>query len=160
MIEKFKKEPRTSVVKKGDIMLKRVTFLISMIIPLLILANNPAQVIFNYNNGVPAKITVIGATNEIQWLGISLYPLKFQDAIKEGHHIIREISKGNFQEEIVLDSNLAKQYNVSYEIALWGKRVSEKNCKIKDCYWCKTNGFHLDDIKFYTSGYFNTITKK
>lgn len=130
-----------------------------MIMPLIIIADNPAQVIFDYSNGIPSKITVIGETSETQWLGISLYPAKYKDAIKEGHHLVREIDEGKYKEEIVLDSNLVKKYGAVYEIALWGNKVYKKDCKIKNCYWCKTNGFHLDEIIFYSSGYFNTVNK-
>ena len=89
-------------------------------------AKSPVKVTFVYEDGVPKQIIAEGEVSSNQWLGVSFYPTVFKDAEKEGFHIVREIKAGYFNEEITIDTILAKHYNSSYEIALWGKRVDKK----------------------------------
>ncbi|MFA5032693.1 MAG: hypothetical protein WC614_06720 [bacterium] len=120
-------------------------------------AQNSVKVTIEYKEGIPASILVSGVVDKNEWLGVSLYPATVTDATKEGHHITREIKKGNFIEAFAIDNKLASQYGSSYEIALWGKKVEKKDCTIQDCYWCQQRGYHLEDATFYQTGYFNTI---
>ena len=130
-----------------------------LFVSLLTYAQSSTKVTIEYKESVPVSILVEGTADKDIWLGVSLYPATFKDAIKEGHHITKEIKKGNFIEAFAIDNKLATQYGTSYEIALWGKKVDKKDCTIKDCYWCATRGYHLEDAMFYQTGYFNTIKK-
>lgn len=124
-------------------------------------AKNPISITFQYDDNIINKIIVSGAVNKTQWLGVSLYPKEYKDAIKNGYHQTRDIAPDSFYNEFTLDTKEAKKFNASYEIALWGKKVLQKDCLIPDCYWCGKNGFHLDELLFYQTGYFNaTLAKK
>ena len=138
-------------------MFKKLALIIILFVPFIVMAKTPIKVTFVYDDGVPIKIIAEGAVSTTQWLGVSFYSAEYKDAITEGHHIVREIKAGTFNEEITLDSLIAPHYNSSYEIALWGKKVDKKDCKIENDYWCKMRGFHLENLLFYQTGYFNTL---
>jgi len=141
-------------------MFKKLCLLILCPLMVTLWAKTPVNITFEYNDNIINKIIVRGTVSKTEWLGISLYPKDVKDAIKDGHHITQEISPDSFQYELAIDDKQVKRYNSSYEIALWGKKIYQKDCTVKNCYWCKTNGFHLDEFLFYQTGYFNVIPSK
>ena len=70
----------------------------------------------------------------------------------EGTHKQIETTGKQFSQTIEVGKNF---YKGSFEVALWGKKVDKKDCTIENCYWCKKNGFHLDELLDYKTGYFN-----
>ncbi|MCS7258313.1 MAG: hypothetical protein NZ601_02960 [candidate division WOR-3 bacterium] len=123
-------------------------------------AKNSFTVAFDYEDNKPVRIVLSGILERPIYVGISLYPSEVKDPLTEGYHLVKEIKpapKDSFRTMIALSETGTKNYNNSYEIAFWGKKILAKDCKIKDCYWCKTRGYHLDELLFYKTGYFNNI---
>lgn len=108
------------------------------------------EVALSADSGWPTRILVSGTVSpDIAWLGQSFYSYGVTDPIKQGKHTITELKKGAFNRELLVDP---KALDGSFEVALWGKKVLKEACRNKDCYWCKTNGFHLEDLLVYKSG--------
>jgi hypothetical protein len=125
-----------------------------------VLAKNSVNITFSYEDNIPAKIILDGVYDKNFYFGLSLYPQTVKDAIKDGSHMVIEVRKNkndSFSVTVPIDSLIRLGYNSSYELAFWGKKILAKNCTIKDCYWCNTRGYHLEELLFYQTGYFNTI---
>lgn len=108
------------------------------------------NVTYDFDSGVPVSLTVHGKSETKGYLGISIYPAVVTDLLTEGKHFQIELKDKKFSEEIKLGEYF---YNGSFEIAIWGKKVLKSECQLQDCYWCKTNGFHLDELLGYSSGF-------
>ncbi|MEO0072640.1 MAG: hypothetical protein ABIK10_04245 [candidate division WOR-3 bacterium] len=146
------------IAKKVSIFLISVLFFISAGF-----SKSSFTVAFDYENNKPTKIILNGLIDRTVYLGVSLYSAEVKDPIADGYHLVKEIKPGpkdSFNITISLTEPDLENYRYSYELAFWGKKILAKDCKIKDCYWCKTRGYHLDELIFYKTGYFNTILSK
>jgi len=109
------------------------------------------DVTYDFDTGIPKTITVSGKTDKDKiWLGVSLYPNGATDLMKQGTHKQIELSTDKFSHFIDIGKTF---YNGSFEIALWGTKVEQKDCTIENCFWCNKNGFHLDELLDYKTGY-------
>lgn len=114
------------------------------------------DIVVNAEHGWPTKLVVSGTVPQTKaWLGVSLYPYAVIDPLEDGDHTILELPKGDFKREIKVAS---KFLGGSFEFGLWGKRVDKVDCTIDDCYWCRTNGFHLENSLAYKSGLLSRMT--
>ncbi|MBI2252125.1 MAG: hypothetical protein HYU63_05210 [Armatimonadetes bacterium] len=77
------------------------------------------------------------------WLGVSLYPKGFKDAIKDGDHKTYILAKGKFNKDFVIPE---KYYGGTYEIAVWNRKVYDKSA------WSQKNGYRLDGLLAYRTG--------
>ena len=108
------------------------------------------EVLINSDHGWPTRIIVSGTCHlEKAWLGMSMYPYGVLDYITGGRHSFIELKKGDFRHEIQVDANLL---GGSFEFAIWGKKVDKVDCNKDYCYWCKMNGYHVEDLLSYKSG--------
>lgn len=110
------------------------------------------EISYDYDSGVPTKLTFDAKSDRKKlWLGVSLYPKTFNDPLKEGEHFQIELNSDRTGKTVRVGP---KFVGGSFEAALWGKKVPRADCSIPQCYWCAKNGFHLDDLLYYTSGIF------
>lgn len=108
------------------------------------------EVVINSDHGWPTRIVITGNSNQAKaWLGLSLYPYGVLDLVTGGRHSFIELKKGDIRHEIQVDT---KMLGGSFEFALWGKKVDKVDCTLDYCYWCKMNGFHVDEQLAYKSG--------
>jgi hypothetical protein len=109
------------------------------------------EISFDYDSGVPTKLTfdVKSGTKKL-WLGVSLYPRTFADPLKEGEHIQIELNGERANKTVKVGPKFS---GGSFEAAIWGKKILKADCAIPECYWCSKNGFHLDDMLLYKSGF-------
>lgn len=113
------------------------------------------DIVVNADYGWPTKIIIYGtAEDDDLYLGMSLYPYNITDALTGGRHSHRELNKGPFYHEIDVDQPLL---GGSFEFAIWGKKVDKVDCTLDYCYWCKSKGFHFDDLRVYKSGLLNQM---
>ncbi len=108
------------------------------------------EISFDYDTAVPKQLSFnVQSDRKKYWLGVSLYPAKFTDALKEGEHFQIEINEQRTSRAVKVGPRFR---GGSFEAALWGKKVMKADCTIPSCYWCAKNGFHLDEMLFYKSG--------
>ncbi len=109
-----------------------------------------AEIVVNADTGWPVKIIIRGYSPfEKIWMGLSLYPYATASPETDGKHTTMQLSEGEIYHEISVDSSFL---DGSFEAALWGKKVNKVDCTLEYCYWCKVNGYHLDDLQAYKSG--------
>jgi len=114
-----------------------------------------AEIVVNADTGWPSRLIISGFNpNNEAWLGMSLYPFGMTDPIVGGRHSFVELKKGKFRHEIIVDQALL---GGSFEIGLWGKRVSKVDCTLDYCYWCKMHGYHVEESLAYKSGLFTQL---
>lgn len=140
-------------------MKKRIINIILLIFISSLTAQNNAvmnvDIILNADYGWPTNIIVNGTTpDDNTFLGISLYPYNITDANTGGRHSSMELKMGPFHHEINVDQPLL---GGSFEFAVWGKKVDKVDCILDYCYWCKSNGFHFDNLLVYKSGLLNQM---
>ncbi len=108
------------------------------------------EISFDYDSGVPTKLTFdVKTARKKVWLGVSLYPASFKDALREGDHQQIELNGETLGKMVKVGKKFS---GGTFEAAVWGKKVMKSECKIEDCYWCAKNGFHLDELLAYKSG--------
>ncbi len=113
------------------------------------------EVVINADHGWPTRILVSGKSHLPEaWLGISLYPYGVLDPLTGGRHSHITLQKGEFSQEITVDQPLL---GGSFEFAIWGKKVDKVDCTLDYCYWCKTYGYHFEDLIVYKSGLLNQM---
>jgi hypothetical protein len=110
------------------------------------------EITYEFDSGIPKTLTISGTPEQTPlWLGVSLYPYNVVDLLEYGTHKQIEIKKAQFKEAMELGKTF---YSGSFEVALYGKKVEREDCWEKGgCYWCKKNGFHLEEPLEYKSGY-------
>ncbi|MBM4167033.1 MAG: hypothetical protein FJ218_08990 [Ignavibacteria bacterium] len=110
------------------------------------------DITYEYDTGIPKTLTISGNPEQTPlWLGTSLYPYGVVDVLGQGIHKQIEIKKTPFKETIELGKNV---YSGSFEIALYRKKIEREDCaEDSGCYWCKRNGFHLEELLEYKNGY-------
>lgn len=114
------------------------------------------DIVVDADHGWPTKLVVSGNVPQNKaWLGISLYPYAVIDPLKDGDHTIIELPKGEFSKEIKVPRAFL---GGSFEFGLWGKKVDKVDCTIDNCFWCKKNGFHLENSLAYKSGLLTGLT--
>jgi hypothetical protein len=113
-----------------------------------------AEIVVNAETGWPVRLLVSGFTPQKAWLGYSFYRYNVSDPVAQGDHHHQELPKGAFSLEFPIDN---KFLDGSFEFAIWGKKVPKSECTLDYCTWCKKNGFHLDDMKVYKSGYLTRL---
>lgn len=120
------------------------------------IADLKVEVVVSAETGWPTRLIVSGSNpRAVAWLGVSFYPYGVADAITGGRHSVIELKKGDIRQEISIDPALL---GGSFEFALWGSKVSKVECHRDYCYWCKVNGFHLDESLAYASGLLTQLT--
>ncbi len=113
------------------------------------------EIVLDSDHGWPIKVNIEGYTaQEPVWLGISMYPYGTIDYNTYGNHEQLHLAKGSFSKVINVEQSML---GGSFEAALWGKKVDKIDCVLDYCHWCKTNGFHLDDLLVYKSGLLNIM---
>ena len=118
-------------------------------------ASLECALLVNTDNGIPIELQISGATEDDVFLGVSMYPYGVVDLLAEGAHLMNSIGSGDFFEAVKIeDSNLI---GGSFEVALWGKKVPKIDCTIDDCYWCDKNGFHVEELLSYKTGYLSGL---
>lgn len=107
-------------------------------------------VVKNLVTGKPLGLVVYGETKQKLYMGISYYPYNTKDVVNQGTHKLYQLGVGEFINSFKIDK---KFLGGSFEVALWQKKVLRKFCKIKNCKWCKRNGYHMEGLIAYKSGY-------
>lgn len=94
-------------------------------------------------------LTVTTETAEFgPWLGVSLYPPQHGKDKGVGKNLSFPVKEGKWIKEI----SIPPQYrNGTFEIAVWGKRITKDEC-VKDDLFCQQNGFRLQNMYSYAWG--------
>ncbi len=119
-------------------------------------ADLKVEIVVSADSGWPTRLIVTGNNPQsVAWLGISFYPYGVADPVTGGRHSVIEVKKGDIRQEITIDPALL---GGSFEFALWGTKIAKVDCRRDYCYWCKMNGYHVDESLAYSSGLLTQLT--
>lgn len=94
-------------------------------------------------------LTVTTETTEFgPWLGVSLYPPREGNQKPVGKNMAFPVKEGKWIKEISIP---ARYRNGTFEIAIWGRRISKDQCAKNDLF-CQRNGFRLQNMYSYAWG--------
>lgn len=93
-----------------------------------------------------SSVTVTGYSDHSGWLGITITPTNDRISPRSQVTFVRQ---GNWSQAFPLGASYS---GAKYEVALWESKISRSQCTIKDCKWCKANGYHMDGLRSYAAG--------
>jgi len=106
-----------------------------------------------FGGEVNSKATVLKITSTVategMWLGVTLYPPKQKDAVKEGVSQVVPLKKGYNNTEIAIPAHFR---NGTFEAAVWGKKLSNREIAPSDVVSQKI-GYKLIGMVSYLWGY-------
>lgn len=83
------------------------------------------------------------------WVGCSLYPKGVRDLINQGSHTAAHVAS-TFSQAWKVPAGFE---GGTYEVVLWTRRVPKSQCKLHNDPWCRRNGFHMEGMLVYRTGY-------